>query len=214
MLKQFSDQIRECYERAAEATAKADETNDPTLKAEFLNIQRRWLTLAHSYGFTESLEDFTAVNSERQRKFDESLKQSSAPVAEVRKNLDGPDDIVHLHEISTLLIQEGDLDALYDHILVAATGLMSSDMASMQLLDPERNRLRLLAWKGFHPQSAVFWEWVSLDSACSCGLAFFAGCRVVVPDIETCDFIQASLILMSLVDQTFAPCNPRHYYWA
>src|SRR5215831_16909621 len=189
MLKQYSDQIRECYERAAEATAKADETNDPTLKAEFLNIERHWLTLARSYGFTESLEDFTAVNSERRRKFDESLKQSSAPVAEVRKNSDGPDDILQLHEASTLLIQEGNLDCLYDRILDAAMGLMSSDMASMQLLDPERNRLRLRAWKGFHPQSAVFWEWVFLDSACSCGLAFSAGCRVVVPDIETCDFM-------------------------
>jgi len=28
---------------------------------------------------------------------------------------------------------------------------MWSDMASMQLLDPERHQLRLLAWKGFHP---------------------------------------------------------------
>src|SRR5262249_9121744 len=64
---------------------------------------------------------------------------------------------------------------------------MSSDMASMQLLDSERNQLRLLAWKGFHPQSAIFWEWVHLDSVCTCGLALSAGCRVVVPDIETCD---------------------------
>jgi PAS domain S-box-containing protein len=64
---------------------------------------------------------------------------------------------------------------------------MSSDMASIQLLDPERNQLRLLAWKGFHPQSAIFWEWVHLDSVCACGLALSAGCRVVVPDIETCD---------------------------
>jgi hypothetical protein len=76
MLKQFNDQIRECYERAAEATAKADETNDPTLKTEFLNIKKAWLILARSYGFTESLEHFTAVNSERQRKFDESLAKN------------------------------------------------------------------------------------------------------------------------------------------
>src|SRR5262249_55080632 len=66
---------------------------------------------------------------------------------------------------------------------------MSSDMASMQSFDPERNQLRLLAWKGFHPQSAIFWERVHLDSACSCGIALSAGCRVVVPDIETCDFM-------------------------
>src|SRR5262249_32022089 len=90
---------------------------------------------------------------------------------------------------STLLIQEGNLDLLYSRILDAAVVLMASDMASMQLLDPERNRLRLLAWKGFHPQSASFWEWVYLDSASTCGLALSAGSRVVVPDIEPCDFM-------------------------
>ena len=101
--------------------------------------------------------------------------------------VEGLDDNLQLHEISTLLIQEGDLDALYHRILDAAMVVMSSDMASMQLLDPERKQLRLLTWKGFHPQSAAFWEWVHFHSTTTCGLASSAGCRVVVPDIETCD---------------------------
>ncbi len=74
MLQQLNDKIRECYERAAEAKARADEINDPALKAEFLNTERRWLTLARSYGFAKSLDDFTALNSERRRKFDERLR--------------------------------------------------------------------------------------------------------------------------------------------
>ena len=65
--------------------------------------------------------------------------------------------------------QGGNLESLHNRILDAAMNLMSSDMASMQWLDPERNQLRLLAWKGFHPQSAVFWERVYLDSACTVG---------------------------------------------
>src|ERR1700751_2851625 len=117
------------------------------------------------------------------------LKRSSVPVTEGRKDLDGPDDILQLHEISTLLIQEGNLDSLYDHILEAAIGLISSDMASLQLLDFQRDQLRLLAWKGFHPQSAAFWETVHFNSACSCGIAFATGARVVVPDVDTCDFM-------------------------
>ncbi|MGC2076260.1 MAG: PAS domain S-box protein [Xanthobacteraceae bacterium] len=189
MLEQFSDQVRECYDCAAEAKARADTTNDPALKAEFLDAERRWLCLARSFGFAESLQDFTTENSERRRIFDERLEQSSALVAGVTKNLDGPDDILQLHEISTLLIQEGDLDSLYSRILDAAINLMASDMASMQVLDPERNYLRFVAWKGFHPQSAAFWESVYLDSASTCGLAFSSGCRVVVTDVETCDFM-------------------------
>ena len=65
--------------------------------------------------------------------------------------------------------QGGNLESLHNRILDAAMNLMSSDMASMLWLDPERNQLRLLAWKGFHPQSAVFWERVYLDSACTVG---------------------------------------------
>ena len=115
-------------------------------------------------------------------------EQPSVPVSQRRKYVaEGPDDT--LHEISTLLIQEGNLDPVYNRMLDAAMSVMSSDMASMQLLDPERNQLRLLAWKGFHPRSAVFWKWVYLDSASTCGLALFAGSRVVVPDVETCDFM-------------------------
>jgi PAS domain S-box-containing protein len=177
------------FSAGAEAKERADATDDPAIKAEYLAAEKHWLILARSYGFTESLGDFTTANSEQRRTFDEHLQQSSAPVAKVRQNLDGPGDILQLHEISTSLIQEGDLDSLYDRILDAATGLMSSDMASMQLLDPERSQLQLLASKGFHPQSAAFWKWVHLDSASTCGLALSAGSRVVVPDIETCDFM-------------------------
>jgi PAS domain S-box-containing protein len=74
MLEQYSEKIRSCHERAAEAKAKAEATNDPALKVEFLDAERRWLTLARSYGFTESLDDFTATNSERRRQFNERLR--------------------------------------------------------------------------------------------------------------------------------------------
>ena len=62
------------------------------------------------------------------------LEQPSAPGPVGRIDLEkGPDDTVHLHEISTLLIEEGNLGSLYNRILDAAIDLMSSDMASIQL---------------------------------------------------------------------------------
>jgi PAS domain S-box-containing protein len=83
MLEQLSNQIRGCYESAAEAKAQADATNDLALKTEFLKVEGRWLALARSYGYTESLEDFTAENSERRRRFNERLRANmrSAPGA-------------------------------------------------------------------------------------------------------------------------------------
>jgi hypothetical protein len=110
------------------------------------------------------LSDFTAVNSEWRRKFEERLRRSDARGGGISKNLDWSDDILELHEISTLVIQEGNLESLYNRILDAAINLMSSDMASMHLLDLERSQLRLFASKGFHPQSAIFWESVSVES--------------------------------------------------
>ena len=109
--------------------------------------------------------------------------------SERRQVDDGSDNALQLQEVSTALIWEGSLDALYGRILDAAISLLSADMGSMQVLSPERNELRLLACRGFHPASAAFWEWVSLDSASSCGLALSAGARIVVPDVEACDFM-------------------------
>ena len=85
------------------------------------------------------------------------------------------DEALRLHQISTLLIQERDPHSLYLRILDAAVDLLSSDMGSMQVFHPERNELRLLASKGFHPQSAAFWEWVRLEFGSSCAAALSAG---------------------------------------
>jgi hypothetical protein len=42
--------IEECYLRAAEARRIADAAADPVTKAEFLEIEQRWLSLACSSG--------------------------------------------------------------------------------------------------------------------------------------------------------------------
>src|SRR5215475_554479 len=97
------------------------------------------------------------------------------------------DAALRLQQISTLLIREGSNGALYGHVLSAAISLMSADIGSMQVFHPERGELRLLAERGFHPESAACWQWVRLDSGSACGMALSAGRRVVVPDIETCE---------------------------
>jgi len=79
MLEQLSIRIRQCHELAAEASGKAQETVDPTLKAHFLEMERRWLVLARSYMFTESLGDFAAANAERRRHFDEVYRNRAEP---------------------------------------------------------------------------------------------------------------------------------------
>ena len=64
-----------------------------------------------------------------------------------------------------------------------------------KMLFPERGtggELRLLAFRGFNPQAARFWEWVRADSKSTCGMALRASQRVVAPDIVDCDFMADS----------------------
>src|SRR5262245_38494335 len=137
-------------------------------------MEERWMLLADCYASMKSL--VSAAMPGKQRKPEDRART-------------GANRSLQLQEISTLLIQEGNLDALYERVVEAAIGVMSSDMGSMQTFHPEQNELRLLAWRGFHPESAAFWERVHLDSACTCGVALSDGRRVMVPDTEACDFM-------------------------
>src|SRR5262249_36139962 len=114
-----------------------------------------------------------------------------SPPAEIDQTriVEGQDESLRLQEISTLLIEEGNLDSLYRRVLDAAIDLMSAHIGSLQSFSPEQRELRLLVWKGFHPDSAAFWERVGLESATACGAALSVGHRVMVPDVEACDFM-------------------------
>jgi len=181
MLQQLSDHVRACHAHAADAKQAAEAAGDPTSKASLLDLERRWLALADSYASIGSLGDLPAAIPDRESKPNERAR------ADV-----GADASLRLQEISTLLIQEGNLDALYERVLDAAIDLMSADMGSMQKYDAEQDRLRLLASRGFHLESVAVWEQVNRDSATSCGMALSAGRRVIVPDVECSDVMAGS----------------------
>jgi hypothetical protein len=67
MLQKLSEQVRVCNECAAEAARRAEEISDPEVKAEMLEMERRWLALARNYELTEILGDFTAAIWDRLR---------------------------------------------------------------------------------------------------------------------------------------------------
>jgi len=59
MLLRLSKEIRECYRHAEDARQKAEATNHLPTKAEFQDMERRWLSLARSYEFSQRLANFT-----------------------------------------------------------------------------------------------------------------------------------------------------------
>src|SRR6516225_2759119 len=171
------EQVRTCYEHAADAKRKAEAAADAESKASLLDIEARWLALARSYALTEGVGAPSATTSDRGPKLAEGERVDA-----------GTDESLQLQEISTLLIQEGNLASLYERVLDAAVGLMSADMGSMQTFYSEEGELRLLAWRGFHSESAAFWERVDVDSGCACGVALSQGRRIIVPDTEAWNF--------------------------
>ena len=60
MLNNLSEQIRECLQHAEECAQKAAELpNSSRFRQDFLQLEKRWLELARSIEFGESLDTFT-----------------------------------------------------------------------------------------------------------------------------------------------------------
>ena len=59
MLQNLSREIRECYQRAEQCQQLAQAALTETGKADYLDMERRWLALASSYEFAERLSSFT-----------------------------------------------------------------------------------------------------------------------------------------------------------
>jgi hypothetical protein len=64
VLNNLCEEVRECLQHAEHCARKAAAQTDPKLKKDFLDMERRWLSLARSYGFTERL---TAFSDEKKR---------------------------------------------------------------------------------------------------------------------------------------------------
>lgn len=92
-----------------------------------------------------------------------------------------------LQRVATELVGEHDAEHHYQRIVEAAAVLMRADAASIQALDAQTGQLKLLAWQGFHQDSAAFWDWVQADTGSSCGRALETGARIVVDDMHLFD---------------------------
>jgi hypothetical protein len=55
MLQNLSEQIRECYRRAEQSRRVAETARTPSVREDFFAMERRWLSLAQSYEFSEPL---------------------------------------------------------------------------------------------------------------------------------------------------------------
>jgi hypothetical protein len=65
MLKNLSEEVRQCLQHAEDCARQAAAQTCPKLKQDFLDMERRWLSLGRSYEFTERLADFSGETKRR-----------------------------------------------------------------------------------------------------------------------------------------------------
>ena len=107
-----------------------------------------------------------------------------------------------LQALGSRLIRDDDGEVLYEEILDAALALLHSPMASIQIFDTRKKALRLLGSRGFHPDAAAAWEWITANDGSVCAEALLRMERVVVTDVEDCEFIAGTLDSLPS-DETF-----------
>ncbi|HEY1121840.1 MAG TPA: GAF domain-containing protein, partial [Haloferula sp.] len=85
-----------------------------------------------------------------------------------------------LQELGARLVDEDNIDAIYQEILAAAITLTRADAGVVQIFDPESHALSVLAAKGFEEDLVIRFQRVDSNSPTSCGLALTSNQRAFV----------------------------------
>ncbi|GAA6617052.1 ATP-binding protein [Scytonema sp. NUACC26] len=89
-------------------------------------------------------------------------------------------DMQLLHDLSTRLVAEDDIQTLYQEIVATAIALTQADAGSFQVLDEATQQLMLLATQGFERAMTEHFQRVDAGSNTPCGRALAAGKRTFV----------------------------------
>jgi hypothetical protein len=68
MLQNLSREIRECLLLAEQSKRMAETALTSAAREDYLDMEQRWLSLAHSYEFAERLCNFTELFRERRNR--------------------------------------------------------------------------------------------------------------------------------------------------
>ena len=62
MLDNLNEEVQGCFRHAEECARKAREATKPNLREGFLEMEQRWLRLAHSYQFAKKLKSYRRLD--------------------------------------------------------------------------------------------------------------------------------------------------------
>jgi len=102
-----------------------------------------------------------------------------------------------LQQISTELIPKQS-QAVYAKLLDTAMQLMEADAASLQVLEPSGDQLRMLASQNLHARSAKYWQLVGVGASNTSGQALALRQRVLSTDVDRAAFLAGTRDLEEL----------------
>jgi PAS domain S-box-containing protein len=92
--------------------------------------------------------------------------------------------MTRLHELSTRLLEIGELQPLLEEILDATIAFQNADFGNIQLVNPKTQSLEITAQRGFHRDFLEYFAKVH-DLGAACGRAMERGERVIIEDVKT-----------------------------
>ncbi len=93
--------------------------------------------------------------------------------------------LAKLNECSSRLWHVRSLHEGLDEMLAAIIELLGADKGNIQLLDPQRGVLTIVAQRGFDPKVLEFFREVAAGDDCACGRALRERNRIIIKDVET-----------------------------
>jgi PAS domain-containing protein len=161
-----------------EAYGRVVRTGEPVRAEHYAEPHGRWFDfqLSRIGGPGSRLVASLFQDITERKRSEAALRESEARLA---RELE---DAQRLQRISSILIQRDD-GAIFEELIDAAQALMQADCASLQVMDRNKGELELLAWRGFHPESAAHWQRVAVGSGTSCAAALAHGERLLIEDV-------------------------------
>jgi len=115
---------------------------------------------------------------------------------EMRKAAEEAEGMARLHELSTRLVTQSELQAVLEEVLDAAITLLNADFGTVQLCDSETHALKIVAQRGFDQEFLDYFHSVHEETA-SCGTALERRERVIVEDVLADPMFQPHLAIVN-----------------
>lgn len=177
MLLKPSAQVNDCLERARLSREKADKATVLQIKQDFLDLERRWLRLAESYGYAERTSDFIR-EAERSREAnllsDDEIQSLAERMVGDRKTTD---PTKHLENNLLARLPEVAMHKLAPHLAVRQMNpgevLAETDSAIDQVYFPHSGVVSLVVemQEGGTPLTAM----IGRDGVVNGGIALCSG---------------------------------------